>query len=254
MVSFQEQVLAKLLPVLQQESNILALFEGGSVATGNADALSDIDIQLICEDHAVNRTFQLLQHYLDQTYELEKAFRVPEPTYHGHAQSFYFLKSFPPLIYMDVVVQKRNTNASRILETDRHGKAKIWFDKEGLVVLQPSEPKWISNRVHHAYHQCAYARYILDVEFKKAIQRGLPIEAQEVYRSVLMRLAVLLNIKFRPAQFDFGFRYAHRVYPTAVVNQVEHLLTSHDQEMIITSFNTALEWYDDLLNELHDTV
>src|SRR5262245_51710094 len=73
------------------ESWVRAAWLGGSDASGRADALSDVDLVLLVEDDAVERAFAATEEALREIASVARSLRLPEPTWHGHAQAFYQL-------------------------------------------------------------------------------------------------------------------------------------------------------------------
>ncbi len=71
------------------------------------------------------------------------------------------------------------------------------------------------------------------------------------YQSFIMRkLASLLNLKYRPAKFDFGIRYGDREYPAEIAERVTNLFYVGAFEELETKFGEASTWADELIEEL----
>ncbi|MCK7484998.1 MAG: hypothetical protein MZU97_05195 [Bacillus subtilis] len=111
---------------------ILAVWEGGSAATGFLDEFSDLDLSIICVDDAVETVFQQLEEHLKTIYGIRRKFRIPEPAWHGFSQCFYQIDQVPPLFYLDIAVIKASL-PEKFTEPDRHGNAVIWFDPKSFI-------------------------------------------------------------------------------------------------------------------------
>ncbi len=106
--------------------------KGGSAATGFEDEFSDLDLAIVCKDHAVEAIFSLLESWLKVNYSITRKFRVPEPSWHGFSQCFYQIENVPPLFYLDIAVIKKSL-PDKFTESDRHGNAVVWFEKEKIL-------------------------------------------------------------------------------------------------------------------------
>jgi hypothetical protein len=88
-------------------------------------------------------------------------------------------------------------------------------------------------------------------EVQKQMVRGNRIDALTQYqRFTGGLLAGLLNIRYRPAKFDFGARYGDREYPEEVRARLERLLSPGGFEALEEAFPEALAWAEELVREL----
>ena len=106
----------------------LALWEGGAAAWGRVDEWSDIDLQAAVDDVRVEDAFAAVEAALP----VDLAYRLPEPTWHGHAQAFFRIAGASPFHLLDFVVMKRSAER-RYLEPERHGRARVHFDTIGFL-------------------------------------------------------------------------------------------------------------------------
>ena len=92
----REQLWEAIEGAIADEPRVLAAWEGGSAATGRVDALSDLDLVLLVEPADVEAAFAMVEAWLAPLTAIDTAFRLPEPTWHGHAQSFLRLAEASP--------------------------------------------------------------------------------------------------------------------------------------------------------------
>lgn len=247
---FREKMKAEILEVFTPRSWVHAVWEGGSAATGFLDDFSDLDLVAVVEDERVEDAFRLFEEYLEDTYGIDRCFRVPEPAWHGHSQSFYFVGGAPPLFYIDFLVEKLSST-DRLLEPERHGSAVIWLDTEGVFDRSAIPDGNLREKQSRYLDTLARSLPLAVTEVRKQIARGNSIDAVSQYqRFVAARLAGLLNLKYRPAQFDFGIRYAERAYPPEVNRQLRELLYLESFDDLPPALEKAAAWADDLLKEL----
>lgn len=226
---------------------VRAMWEGGSAATGFLDDYSDLDLVMVVEDDRVEEAFRLFESFLEAEYGITRRFRMPEPCWHGHGQCFYFIEDCPPLYYIDLLVEKLSSN-ERLLEPDRHGKALVWLDRDGIVTGEGSDPLELSRRRSGFLGMLGATLPLTLVETRKQIARGNAIDAVAQYQRFLSgKLAGLLNLKYRPERFDFGIRYADRDYPDGVNTRLERLLYPSSPDALPALLDEAEEWCRELL-------
>lgn len=246
---FRDRMRKGLLRVFDPLQWVRAMWEGGSAATGFLDDFSDLDLVIVVEDHRVEEAFRLFESFLEKEYGISHRFRMPEPCWHGHSQCFYFIEDCPPLYYIDLLVEKLSSG-DRLLETDRHGEALVWLDRDGLVTVEASDPDELRLKRSDHLKMLRATLPLSLVEIRKQIARGSAIDAVSQYqRFVSGRLAGLLNLKYRPERFDFGMRYADRDYPEEVNRRLGRLLFPSSPDVLPALLDEAEEWCRELLEE-----
>ncbi|MBN2586109.1 MAG: nucleotidyltransferase domain-containing protein [Candidatus Fermentibacteraceae bacterium] len=240
----------EILELFEPRPWVRAIWEGGSAATGFLDEYSDLDLAMVVEDDLIEEAFLTFEGYLEEEYGIEYRMRLPEPTWHGHSQSFYFIGGCPPLFYIDFLVEKLSSG-DRLLETDRHGNACIWLNRDGVLAPAPSRPDELEERRSGFLENIRVSFPLVVTEVRKQIARGKPIDSiAQHQRFVTGRLAGLLNLRYRPSRFDFGIRYAERAYPPEVNRRLEQLLYIRSSEDLEPAFERAVRWAAELLEEL----
>lgn len=228
----------------------IAAWEGGSAATGFLDDFSDMDLIIVCEDEAVELIFESLETYLESRCGIERKFRVPEPTWHGFSQCFYQVKNVPPLFYLDIAVVKKSI-PDKFTESDRHGIAAIWFEKEPTVITTPCPTDKRDLRCKQFYAMATQSDFLMVLEIQKNLGRNRFVEAFPFYYQFISRqLGILLNLKYRPEKVDFGLRYASRDYSAEDAALVEELLQCGSLDTLKSNFAVAQSRYETLKQEL----
>jgi len=220
---YREIFRQRIMNLFRDRDWMLGIWEGGSAATGFLDDLSDLDLGFVVEDERVEETFTLFEGLLAGHYGIKSRFRLPEPSWHGHSQCYYFVEKCPPLFYVDLLVEKKSAG-DRLIEPDRHGKSLIWLNRENVLnpVETPAEEMLRKNKRFFQIQADTYP--ISRTETEKQLIRGNEIDAMLEYQGFIQRkLAALLNLKYRPAKYDFGIRYGDREYPPEVAERVGKL-------------------------------
>lgn len=219
----RHEILTLLHTVLEPQEGVYAMWRGGSAARGEADEWSDIDAVVVCDEEAVDGVFETVEAALPKLSPIDLIWRVPQPTWHGHAQRFYRLEDAPDHLLIDLVVMVRGTH-ERFLVAERHGLAVVVFDKVDLV-----EPTPFDRESFHATMAADLAdtkvRFeMLQCLVDKELERGRPLDALNYYLGLtLTPLIKVLGMRYRRSRYDFGRRYTREDFPTDVADQVEAL-------------------------------
>ncbi|MCG8573054.1 MAG: nucleotidyltransferase domain-containing protein [Spirochaetes bacterium] len=251
-MDIREKIRTELQNILKNTSFILAAWEGGSKASGFYDEHSDIDLLMICEENKIEEAFILLENYFEENFGIQKKYRLPEPAWHGHSQAFYKLNHTPELFFMDILIEKKSAPGEKFMEKDRHGEGYIWFDQQGFINTAPTPVETIRQKNIQAFQLATGLFWVLEADLKKQLYRGRVADSLDGYYKLLARLAVLLNLKYRPEKFDFGFRYVYRDYPIEAREKVESLLSNTSIENLETKINTASKLFYETVNELKE--
>jgi predicted nucleotidyltransferase len=245
----KKEISKEMKELLFANEDVIAAWEGGSAATGFEDECSDLDLSIICKDSAVEEMFRELEDWLEKNYGILNKFRVPEPAWHGFSQCYYQIENVPPLFYLDIAVIKKSL-PDKFTESDRHGNAVVWFEKEKILDSTPSEPEKVEQKAKHFYKIATQSDFLTITEIQKAIVRKRYSEAFPVYYQFIARnLAILLNLKYRPEKVDFGLRYGYRDYNIEDFELVESLLKVASLEELSKKFAFAKKRFYELKKE-----
>ncbi|NEU75876.1 nucleotidyltransferase domain-containing protein [Hassallia byssoidea VB512170] len=246
----REKILETLITALEPKDFVLAFWQGGSAAHGYTDEWSDLDIEVIVKDDEVQQTFDAVEEALQTISEISFNYRVPEPTWHGHSQTFYQLAEANPFLVIDFAVMKQSSR-NDFLEVERHGNAVIAFDKANLVVPQNvNQSEHFSQMKERFTHQKKLFNF-LQVFVKKEINRGHLAQAIVNYQSYTLRnLVELLGMLYRPYRYDFTIKYFNRDFPSEVVARVEPLFCITDLADLANKQQLAEEMFAETLSRV----
>ncbi|MBN2829141.1 MAG: nucleotidyltransferase domain-containing protein [Candidatus Cloacimonetes bacterium] len=249
MPEFRKKISKELYELINVDY-IHAVWEGGSSATGYLDEYSDLDLAIVCDDDKVEKVFALLEQFLKEKYGIFHKYRIPEPAWHGMSQCFYQIDNCPPYFYLDIAVQKLATE-DRFLEKERHGEALIWFDKKGLITEQSVPEAIILQKGKRAYQNVVDSFFIHVIEVRKLIRRDRVVDAiQQFHTGLLRALSVLLNLKHRPAKYDFGLKYGNRDYSKEDYQTMRRLVINRDLKDLERHLDEIEIWFYALAEEL----
>jgi len=224
----RQTIIDTLAEGLRREPFVLAASLGGSFATGRTDAYSDIDLGLIVEDDRVEDAFAALERVLAGLSPIDARHRLPEPTWHGHAQVFLRLADADPHHFVDACVMKRSA-PDKFGERERHGEPRILFDPQGLFRIVP-----LNRTAHAAKLQSRLAALretyaMFQPLVVRAVERGHAAEAAYWYLNLTLKgLVEILRMRHCPDRYDFGLRYLDRDLPAELRREIEALAYPRD--------------------------
>lgn len=237
-------------PWVLSKNYVIAAWEGGSAATNRLDQYSDLDLSLVVQDDQVERTFQELDTFIEEKFGIIRKYRLPEPTWHGASQCFYVIDHVEPMIYLDIAVLKKS-NPDKLMESDRHGHAVVWFDREHIYNSTPSDSKTIQERGKKLFATTTQMDFLIMLEIEKGILRGQFYDVFPTYMSFISRqLSVLLNLKHRPEKADFGLRYGRTEYKNDDAKLVENAFKVSTIDELKHHYELIKKRYFELVHEL----
>ncbi|MBN1967813.1 MAG: nucleotidyltransferase domain-containing protein [Candidatus Delongbacteria bacterium] len=235
---------------LYGRDDVIAAWEGGSAATGYYDEFSDLDLAIVSEDDKVEEIFTAFEDLISEKFGIIRKYRIPEPAWHGFSQCFYQIDNVPKLYYLDIAVIKKSIK-DKFTESDRHGDAVVWFEKEKMIDSTPFSEESKLELCKKMYKAATSADFLILIEVKKNLGRDRFSEAFPPFYQFLNRfLAPLLNILHRPEKADFGLRYAYRDYPQADFQLIEKSFAVSNCEELKTVLAIVEERYEELVNVL----
>jgi predicted nucleotidyltransferase len=227
-----------------------AAWLGGSDASGRTDAWSDIDIQIVVDDDAVEQCFEITHEVLERLSPIAHRFRLPSPTWHGHEQEFLSLNDADACHFVDFVVLKRSSK-DWFLERERHGDALVLFDKEGLVKAPPFDR---AAHVDKMEKRLAVLREVFPLFQNltvKAARRRAAADAMMTYMTQTIRPVVeILRMRYCPDRYDYGLRYLDRDLPADVGAEIERLVFPPSVEEVEAYQARAQKLFDETIRAL----
>ncbi len=234
----RESLMRLVVGALEGEEWARGVWEGGSVAFGRADAWSDLDAVAVVRKGAVEQAFAAVEAALG---EVELAYRLPEPTWHGHAQAFYRVAAAGPFRMVDLVVMQGEPDA-RFLVRERHGEPAVAFDKDGVIVARPLD--WAAHReiVSRRVEAMRTTFPLFQPLVEKELRRGRDMDALSFYHGLCLRpLVELLRVRYVPERHDYGLRYLDEDLPQGEAERVRRLAFVGDPDALAACHREAQE-------------
>jgi hypothetical protein len=230
---------------------IHALWEGGSAAFNRVDEFSDLDLHAIIDDEHIREVFELTETTLAGLSPITLKYEVPEPTWHGHSQTFYRLRDTSKYFMVDLALMKLS-NPNRFLEPEMHGQARVLFDKSGLVVPPVFDWERLEKSLRERLAHLRTFFDLFEVVVEKEILRSNPLDAQAFYqRFTIQPLVEVLRMKYDPPRYQFHMRYLYYDLPQPVAHALEELVFPVDLLDLAQKRQRALAWFEQTWEELN---
>lgn len=246
----RETILQAFVAELFPSDSVLAVWEMGSKAMGTADEYSDLDLQVLVADGATAEVRALVERALSQVRPFDLAFAMPQPTWHGHWQGFYRLLGTSPYLMVDLVIIEKS-RPNWFLEPEIHGTPSILFDKQGLLVQEPTDAAAFAQRLADRIAFLDSSTELFHNLIDKELLRRRPVDAMSFYQGMLLpRLVEVLRMRHCPWRYNFGLRYLQRDLPAEAYEAVKTQLFVGSPSDLMAKKERTLYLFRNTLKEL----
>ena len=243
MLLTRQTILAAIRQALEPLGYIQAMWEGGAAAFGRVDEWSDIDLQIAADDERVGEVLPLVEQAITTLSPISARYEIPQPTWHGHLQTFYQLEQASPFLMLDVVAMKASAT-NRFLEPEIHGRPVVHFDKIGFTEPPTWDEKAWQQQLEARQKQLKVLFHLFQTLILKELPRKNYIEALTFYHSYTLRpLVEMLRIKHAPAHYNFASRYIYYDLPAGIVQQLEQLYFVANPTELAAKHAEAVSWF-----------
>lgn len=234
--SYRQKVLQTIISALEPMPDVLAAWEGGSIANGSADQYSDIDLSIYSKT-PMPEILERVEVAL-APFQVMHAWRENKSAWGpGMLQRMLILKDSPEFFYVDVATFDGSNPKiiADFFEIERHGNPVVHFDKNNIVKLTHTDPVALFERQKARLTEIKQVFPIYKTLVLKEIKRGKAIDAFAFYQNGLLRpLVEVLGMIHRPYKFDFGLRYLHKQFPAVVSELIQDLIYVPDLNSLPT--------------------
>lgn len=258
-MSERAELIAVIHTALEPLEHVHTLFEAGSASFARDDEFSDIDLVADVTPGQEELSFAVLEAALAayvhqrnpavaQPFLARKL--IPLPAWHGMQQRFYKLAGVSEWLLLDIALRPAD-KPELFAEPERHGTARVLFDKQGLIRPAPLDLPGQQERMRQRLAELRENLILFGNFAEKECRRGHALDALAMYHSMLLRpLAELLRMKHDRARFDFGLRYLDFDLPPAVHARLTALAFPADLAMLELAQAEARAWMAQLLIEV----
>ena len=246
----KENIISAIVPAMEKQGHVLALWEMGAASFSRVDEWSDIDIIVVVADNKIEETFSAMENALAALTEIDLEMRMPEPTPFGYSQKFYRLKDASPFLMVDFSVIK-DSNDYKFLQHKIHNPPLVHFDKKGIAIDAGLDEEKHKEEIKARIEWLRLSVDMFSTLPLKEINRGNYIEAYAFYFGYTLRpLIEVLRIKHCPERFDFSTRYIHYDIPQEDVQRLQNLFFIGEPEALQSKHEEALKWFWEIMDGL----
>jgi len=229
------------------------MWEAGSAAFGRVDDYSDLDIGLLASVGSNDEVWGIVDQAFAELGGVSLRWSEPNPLFSGMDKRIFRPRQATRWLQVDIGLFPENA-AELYNEPERHGRIDIIFDRAGGRL---APPRWdeLANRrrMGEALHQNLMKWQTYYGWFRKELARGRTVDAFMMYLHLtVMPLLTVLNMRYRPSRWDFGFRYVKDELPSEVVKVVERLCYVPDPSALEERFSAADGLLRETLHELEE--
>jgi predicted nucleotidyltransferase len=226
---FRTKILSQLLTTLKTHSEVDAVWEAGSAATGTSDEYSDLDLVVLSSGDS-NAIFEKIEESLEAVARITHKYNEPPGIYKNYDQRMFFLDGAPKHFFLDIGVLsvEAKPTLKELLKAERHGTPVVHFDKTGAIQTTATDLTALKQEHQKRVADTKAAFPIIVTEVLKELDRGHHVDAFVFYFALVKRFVELLGIKYRPWRYDFGLRYASRDFPFDVHKRLNNYVFVSD--------------------------
>jgi hypothetical protein len=236
----------------EEDADVLAVWVGGSAATGGYDEWSDLDVEVLCEPGSAVAVHDRWVARARAGFAVCDVWTVPEGVWPDGAQSFLNLQARPGLLeeptrLIDIVFHDVS-DEHRHVDVRRHGTPIVLHDPSSLLVLRHDDQAALDSGIAAAVDQVRQRRVTGEWLVNRAIRRNHPAEALDLYlRFALGPVVRLLRVRHCPWRHDYGLRYLRDDLPSDVADRVESLVPGHGPGDLAAMSAACFDWLDELI-------
>ncbi len=248
----RDAIMRALTEALEPLPWVDALWEGGSAAFGRADALSDVDVYAVVVDDRLADAFRVIEDALRRLSPIRRRYEPAWPPESGTAQAFYRLERASEYLLVDLAVFKRSA-ADKYLELELHGRAVFAFNKGGAVAVPSLDRDAFVAKLLERRDRLRARVELFGPFVAKELLRGNGLGALEAYqRVVLDSLGQVLWMRYHPAHYAFGLRYAFYEWPREAVSRLERLSCVTGRNELEGKCLEAVAWFRETADEVRE--
>ena len=240
----RERISHAVSQALQPFPDVLAGWEGGSVAFDVSDEYSDIDLMFLATDTAaVESLYAAAEASIRAISEIACTHSEPPGRY-------YKLQDGGELLLLDLCFVRMGA-IDHCLDIERHGKVKPLFDKGSWIEGKHLDCEAMDTARSKRLKELLSWFRVSQSFVHKAILRGQHAEALCAYWGYTLRpLTEILRMRYCPARWDFGMRYLARDLPADAYGELQDLMFVSDPEALGAYLEKASLWGEAMLSEL----
>ncbi len=227
------KIVDELKDLLEQDSAVHAMWIAGSVAEGNNDELSDVDLWIDIDDDQDRQVLDKIEKFLSAKDTIDVNFSEGLTPPFTHV--VYHLAQMKPLHFIEINL---HSHSHKFGLFDSLRKIKVLFDKDNTTKFEPfdeaSYNKILKERKQFLLEKIEFG----ELSVRKEIQRKQFMEALHNYQFWLVEPVIeLIRIKHAPLKITYGLKHGSRDLPKDAVAAIESLYSIKSLEDLVNKIN-----------------
>lgn len=240
----------KLEARLGSSPSVLAVWEAGSTAFSRTDQYSDLDIGILYPTGNHDYVWKMVDDAFDELGGVEYRWIEPNRIFKSGLKRIFRLKRAGEWLRVDIHLFP-DTARDLQNQPERHGQIEVLFDRTGRLRMPAWNKETNRRLICQALHQTLMKWQLHYGWFRKELARGREVDAFMVHlHATVLPLLTILNMRYRPNRWDFGFRYFKEELPATAVSIVERLCYVPNAPALEERFAEADQFFQTTLMEL----
>lgn len=224
MTRLHKPLVDKIIQILDEDPRVLAVWLEGSIARGEDDDLSDIDLWISVKDRNFSTFIEEREVFAAKLGPVLSILYPKTEDQPEDLDSFQIiLEDQSSTLTIDVDVQKQSRKF-KFTQDSAAEECKVLFDKEKIIHHQPFNPQDVEQYARELFEDVTVRFWHRFSKLRVYLQRNDTIEAMDNYWDRLENLVTLLRIMYIPEKADWGFKDLEYDLPDDAVNIIHGLL------------------------------
>lgn len=223
MSRIHKPLIRRIKEVLEEDRRVVAAWLEGSIARGEDDDYSDIDLWVSVKDTQFDHFIETREQFAAQLGPVVSIL-YPKDDSQPPIDSFHILlEEYPATIAVDVHVQLQSRKF-KFTKDSAAEECNVLFDKEKVITYQPFNPQAVEEYVRETFEYTVLQFWHQLPRIKAMIERDDVLEAVQQYLLRVEDLVTLYRIMYTPEKVDWGIKDIEYDLPEKEVKVIYKLM------------------------------
>ncbi len=232
MSRIHKPLIIQIKELLEEDSRVVAAWLEGSIARGEEDDFSDIDLWIAVKDNRFTHFIETREQFATQLGAVVSILYPKDENDGPPIDSFHILlEGYPSTLGVDVHVQQQSRKFWFTKDSAAE-ECKVLFDKENVIKMHPFNPQQIEEYARDAFQYTMLQFWHTLPHVTALIEREDIIESVSKYLLRLEDLITLYRIMYTPEKIGWGVKDIEYDLPEKQVKQIYHLMPRWNAKVI----------------------
>lgn len=206
--------------VLEDDPRVVAAWLEGSIARGEDDDFSDIDLWIAVKDHRFHSFIAEREAFAAKIGPVVSVL-YPKTSHQGDVLDSFsiFFADQPTTLVLDVDVQKESRKFWFTKDSAAE-ECQVLFDRGNVITFKPFNPQEVEDAVRTLFTDVTI-RFWHDLpKLTKHLQREDFLDATRVYMDLWEYLVTLYRLMYAPEKAEWGFKDVEYDLPESAVKEL----------------------------------